>query len=309
MELSLLEDFLSLTRCAHFSRAAESRHMSQPAFSRRVRMLEEWVGTPLFDRARQPVTLTEAGLRLLPVARKILVDLDQGREECREAGHLTSATLHFAATHSLSLSFFPHWLRTLETAGPFAELRLTSDSFQACEQLMVQGQAQFLLCHRSVGGAPGRLDEERFLSVRLDGDVLAPLTAAGPDGVRRFTLPGSLGPAVPLLAYSPESALGRIISASDRHPVQSQWLEPVFTSHLAGVLKAMALEGRGVAWLPLSLTAEELRAGTLVRAGDPSWDLAMDIRLFRARPVLSTTAERFWAHLTGSAGSTPVPAR
>jgi DNA-binding transcriptional LysR family regulator len=50
MNLIWLEDFLALAATGNFSRAAEDRHSSQPAFSRRIRALEEWVGVDLFDR-------------------------------------------------------------------------------------------------------------------------------------------------------------------------------------------------------------------------------------------------------------------
>ena len=61
MELSWLEDFLTLSVTGNFSRAAETRHVSQPAFSRRIRNLEYWVGTPLVDRSVFPIALTPAG--------------------------------------------------------------------------------------------------------------------------------------------------------------------------------------------------------------------------------------------------------
>jgi DNA-binding transcriptional LysR family regulator len=301
VELSWLEDFLILAQCGHFSRAAELRHMTQPAFSRRIRTLEAWVGAPLFDRS-QPVTLTEAGRRFLPAARETLFRLDQVREECLEAVHSASAALHFAATHSLSLTFFPGWLRAMESSGPLGTIRLTSDSLQACEQIMVQGQAQFLLCHHRAG-TPGRLDPDHWLSAQVGADVLAPLAA--PDhGHPRFSLPGDPDHPVPLLAYSPESGLGRIIAAAGT-PFQSACLDPVFTSHLAAVLRSMALEGRGVAWLPMSLVAGDLRDGTLVRAGAAAWDLDVDILLYRPRAPLAPAAERFWSQLGGDVHDHP----
>ncbi|WP_141291090.1 LysR family transcriptional regulator, partial [Ideonella azotifigens] len=61
MNFLWLEDFLALSASGNFSRAAEERHMTQPAFSRRVRALEEWLGVVLFDRSTQPATLTETG--------------------------------------------------------------------------------------------------------------------------------------------------------------------------------------------------------------------------------------------------------
>ena len=50
MEFTWIEDFIALSACESFSRAAEMRGVTQPAFGRRVRALEEWIGGPLFDR-------------------------------------------------------------------------------------------------------------------------------------------------------------------------------------------------------------------------------------------------------------------
>ncbi|PXW63626.1 regulatory helix-turn-helix LysR family protein [Methylobacterium sp. B4] len=55
MDLDWLTDFLALAELKTFSRAAEARNVTQPAFSRRIRALEVWVGTPLFVRAPQGV--------------------------------------------------------------------------------------------------------------------------------------------------------------------------------------------------------------------------------------------------------------
>ncbi|MDP3249260.1 MAG: LysR substrate-binding domain-containing protein, partial [Polaromonas sp.] len=76
--------------------------------------------------------------------------------------------------------------------------------------------------------------------------------------------------------------------------------EPVFTAHLASVLKTMALDGRGVAWLPLSLIAEDLVAGRLVAAGGPEWAIELDIRLFRSNTALPPAAENFWRRVAAS---------
>jgi DNA-binding transcriptional LysR family regulator len=60
-------------------------------------------------------------------------------------------------------------------------------------------------------------------------------------------------------------------------------------------LKAMALAGRGVAWLPKSLIQDELRSGELVPAGDPSWSLLTEIRLYRQAGRSRPAVERFWS--------------
>ncbi|NPD70301.1 LysR family transcriptional regulator (plasmid) [Lichenicola cladoniae] len=50
MDHGWLEDFLAAADCLHFARAAERRHMTQSAMSRRIQSLETWVGVSLFSR-------------------------------------------------------------------------------------------------------------------------------------------------------------------------------------------------------------------------------------------------------------------
>lgn len=295
MELSWLEDFLALANCANFSRAAELRNMTQPALSRRIRALEDWVGVALFDRTHQPVALTEAGRVFRPSADEALRRLFQSREECREADGQVGATLRFAATHSLSLTFFPTWLRSLEERGPFGAVRLISDSLQACEQVMLQGQAQFLLCHCHPA-VPGRLGADLFQSRRVGRDRMLPVSAPL-NGVPRFALEPAAAAPIPCLSYNAESGLGRIVAAAPAVIQARSLLEPVFTSHLAAVLRALALEGRGVAWLPHSVIEQDLRRGALVRAAGEAWDIEMDIRLFRSLARQTQAAEQFWLRL------------
>ncbi|MDQ2103225.1 LysR family transcriptional regulator [Azospirillum isscasi] len=296
MELSWLEDFLALAECGNFSRAAEGRNLTQPAFSRRIRALEDWTGTPLFDRTTQPVGLTEAGRRFRPFADETLRRLLQGREEARLAGGAAATALRFAATHALSLTFFPNWLRTLEGRARLGAIHLLSDSMQACEQVMMQGQAQFLLCHAHAA-APSRLEGGAFRSVAVGSDRLVPVSAPDGTGAPRHPLSGD-GSALPHLAYSPESGMGRIVTAARGGFPGPVALETVFTSHLAAVLRTLARDGRGAAWLPESLIAEDLAQGTLLRAGGSAWEIAVEVRLYRPRARQSPAAEAFWALAT-----------
>ena len=64
METKWLEDFVSLAETHSFSRSAQLRHVTQPAFSRRIQSLEAWAGTDLVDRSSYPTRLTPAGQTL-----------------------------------------------------------------------------------------------------------------------------------------------------------------------------------------------------------------------------------------------------
>ncbi len=69
MEIRWLQDFLTVAELGNFTRAAEERHASQAAFSRRIQSLESWLGVTLIDRSVFPTRLTVEGERFKEQAR------------------------------------------------------------------------------------------------------------------------------------------------------------------------------------------------------------------------------------------------
>lgn len=303
LDLDWLEDFLALAEAGNFSRAAKARAIAQPAFSRHIRSLEEWVGVDLFDRSAHPTTLTAAGQRFQPLLEKVLAGLQDARAKARAAHDLDAASLSFAATHVLSLTFFPRWLAGVESCLSMGPIQTISDSSYACEDLMLQRRVQFVLCHGHAG-APGRLDEAQYPVRRLSEDVLVPVSAADAGGAPLHALGAGKVPAV--LAYSEASGLGRIMRAIQDSEFGKDFaasLSVVFTAHHAALLRTMALEGRGLAWLPMSLVADDLRGGALVDAGSGAWRVPVDIRLYRQQALMAPVAEALWALVSEGAAS------
>lgn len=302
MEIGWLEDFLAVVDQGGFSRAAEARHVTQSALSRRIQALEEWVGAPLLNRTTHKVFLSPAGEAFRLTAEETLRRLETGRLEARAHADADSEQLQFASTNALALTFFPDWLRKVEASLPFVPgIQLVANHMEACERLMLQGRAQFLLGHHhpAVGTS---LTPKQFLSQRVGDDVLIPVAAPAhvdkPDAGARFELPGAEASPIPYLSYRAELGMGRIVAAVRGHSPIKAWLKPTFNSHLAKLLVTMALDGRGMAWLPESLIRENLAAGSLVRAGDGDWDIPIEIHVFRTRARLSQAAELFWTTVT-----------
>lgn len=303
MELDWLEDFLALVEHQHFGRAAEARNVSQPAFSRRIRLLEAWLGAPLFNRDTHRVAMTPAGEQWRPTAEDLLRRLYLSREQTRAIAEGATTTLRFASTHALSITFFPRWLETIEAEQPLGStVSLVTDNMAGCERMMLQGQAQFLLCHHHPS-TPVSFKPNYFVSVDLGSDTLVPVSAPARDDPERprFPLPGDLDAQVPYLAFSEVSGMGRILASTHALEGPSVWLAPTFTAHVATVLAEMARAGRGVAWMPMSLIARDLELGVLVRAGDRRWDIPIDIRLYRPRARQTAAAEAFWTLLKARA--------
>ena len=283
MEIDWLKDFLALEEHRSFSRAADARNVSQPAFSRRIRALEDWIGAPLFRRGAQGADLTLAGAHFKPLAGDMLQAIEQARRDTRAVGERDTASLSIAATHALSFTFFPGWIRTHADFQELGSVNLVSDSMAACERIMLAGEVHFLLCHCH-DSMPNNLNTDRFENIVVGGDTLVPLCA--PKGEKGR-----------LLSYSPASALGRILDAVAPVKAATSALETAFTSHLAATLLTMAREGHGVAWLPRTLAEDDLRDGRLVRAGDEDLDVPMEIRLFRAPDCRNKAAGALWARL------------
>lgn len=295
MNFTWLEDFLALAATGNFSRAAQDRHVTQPAFSRRVRALEEWLGVDLFDRSGQPARLTPAGVWFEDMARELLARVDRLPGEARRVAQEDVTTLRFASTHALSFTFLPAWLRGLESRTPVGPVQLVSDVLPRCEALLQQRKVHFVLAHGHAA-VPGPLDTSASPFAVVGTDSLLPVSA--PDSTGQPLHPLDRGSAVPLLAYSAESGLGRILAAVHGDALGRVPGQAVFTAHLASVLKTMALDGRGVAWLPAMLISDALAAGQLVEAGTPRWRVDLEVRLLRDPQPLAQAAERFWLAAT-----------
>ena len=303
LDVEWLQDFVALAESGNFSRAAEARAIAQPAFSRHIRSLEEWVGVDLIDRGAHPVELTGAGRRFLPLVQDILGSLEAARIKARLAQDQAAASLRFAVTHALSITFFPRWLGALEARVRPGPVQTLSDHSRACEDLMAQRRVQFVLCYGHAD-VPGRLDEGRYPVVKLGDDALLPVVAPDAAGAPLFEV--ERGALLPILDYSDASGLGRILRArlralfaeplrDDARPARSI----VFTAHNAFLLKTMVQTGRGVAWLPESLVADELANGRLLRAGGDAWRVPIEVRLYRQQAEMTPTAEALWRVVGG----------
>ncbi|MFE9664103.1 MULTISPECIES: LysR family transcriptional regulator [unclassified Streptomyces] len=122
MQLQQLRYFVTVAETRHFTRAAELVHVAQPSLSQQVRALERELGADLFLRARGNITLTDAGEALLPLARRILADVDTARLEVQELAQLRRGRVRLGATPSLCTGLLPEVLRTFRDRYPGIQL-------------------------------------------------------------------------------------------------------------------------------------------------------------------------------------------
>ncbi len=124
MQLQQLAYFVAVAEVRHFTRAAETLRVAQPSLSKQIRTLEEDLGAPLFSRARGNITLTPAGEALLPLARRILADVETARREVQDLAGLRRGRVRLGATPSLFAGLLADALAVFRRRYPGIELHV-----------------------------------------------------------------------------------------------------------------------------------------------------------------------------------------
>ncbi len=313
METKWLEDFVSLAETRSFSRSAQLRHVTQPAFSRRIQALEAWAGTDLVDRSSYPTRLTPAGETLHGQAMEMLQALQSTRAMLR--GHSTAGhdVIEFALPHTLAFTFFPSWVSGLrQQFGPIKS-RLIALNVHDAVMRLVEGGCDLLIAYHH-DALPLQLDAARFEMVTLGQEVLAPYCKPDASGEPMFRLPGRAGQPLPYLGYASGAYLGRMADIILKQSGEPIHLERVYETDMAEGLRAMALEGHGVAFLPYSAVKKDVRAHRLVNAAPAELtglQMTMDVRAYRERPggqsARRGAAQALWEFLARSAAGGQVP--
>ena len=296
METKWLEDFVSLAETRSFSRSAQLRHITQPAFSRRIQALEAWAGIDLVDRSSYPTRLTPAGETFHSQALEVLGSLQATRNMMHShqvAGH---DMIEFAVPHSLAFTFFPHWVMDLRKRFGAMKTRLITLNVHDAVMQLTEGSCDLLIAYHHTS-QPLQLNPDRYEMMSLGQETLMAFAKADGAGQPMFRLPantvptGSANPKgakVPFLSYASGAYLGRLVEVITKQSPAPLNLEPIYETDMAEGLKAMALEGHGLAFLPVSSVKKELKSKRLVRASPPGQhELTMEVRIYRELPAMA----------------------
>lgn len=299
MEIRWLEDFMALARTRHFSRAAEQQHVSQPTFSRRIKLLEEAMGTTLINRQTLPLSLTPAGKLFLELCERVTRDVRDTRERIAALEAEASARISVGSTQGLFSHFYREWARQADLEDRL-QLNLESINWVGKQFLdaLENGECDLVLCYWH-GDLPWgeRLTPERFDWLVLAREHLVPVSIADDQGHPRFPLPGSPEQPVPLIAYHRLGFLGPAVQAHLTRLGDAVNLLPLNENTQSASIKDLVKQGFGMGWLPQRMTERSERFGRLVRAGDERWDVLLEIRLVRLRESRSDELLTLWKQL------------
>lgn len=145
MQFQQLEYFLAVAEARHFTRAAEVSRIAQPSLSRQIRNLEEELGASLFSRARGNITLTPAGEALLPLAQRIVADMETARHEVQQLAGMRRGRLRLGATPSLCAGLLSEVLSGFHDRFPGIELQVDESGSRDLIRALGHGELDLAL--------------------------------------------------------------------------------------------------------------------------------------------------------------------
>ncbi|MGK5556065.1 LysR family transcriptional regulator [Actinomadura kijaniata] len=154
MQLQQLAYFVAVAEVRHFTQAAEALHVAQPSLSKQIRALEAELGASLFSRARGNITLTPAGEALLPLAKRILADVDTARLEVQELAGLRRGRVRLGATPSLCAGLLGDVLRRFHDAYPGIQIIVEEGGSRDLVRELTRGSLDLALVILPLHGDP-----------------------------------------------------------------------------------------------------------------------------------------------------------
>jgi len=299
MEIDQLETFIAVATFGGFHRAAETLRLSQPAVSARIKALEESLGSTLFARSRNTLTLSDAGRILRPFAEQLLKTASQARQAVHELKPASGGPLQIAAALSISVYFLPDVLKRFQRAHPKVIIAIRPGHSKEVLEMVLNEEAEIGLA-RSL-----QHPMIETISLRDDPLLLVAHPVQGPTRARHARLEQVA--AWPLIFYERGSSDWTLTHSLFRRA----GLVPniAFEVDTIETAKRMVERDLGSAFLPQLAVGREIRAGKLLAIklldAEPL-GRSLDVIHPRHRP-LRGQAQAFLRALKEVADANPAP--
>jgi DNA-binding transcriptional LysR family regulator len=277
MDLRWIDDVLVLLEERNMTRAAERRNITQPAFSRRIRSFEDWLGAPILDRRSNSVgissALSENEAELRALASR-LVELRTKIVHFKPS----NTTVAIAAQHAPVHSMFPDMALRAQTAFPGLNFRLRAGNLNDCVTLFLRGDTSMLLCYEAVDTEP--LAFGPSIRRALWGkDFLVPVVG----GALRYAVntSGHVPENTPAIVYPDTSYFGAVLARAGRAFGTAAFSSNPFcqTAFSSGVHE-MVWKGLGLGWLPFSMVYRQLESGDMLSLANSLGKVELDVAVY-----------------------------
>lgn len=289
MEAKWLEDFIALADTQSFTAAAERVHCSQSALSRRIRSLEEWVGSELIDRDAYPLRLTGAGQRFYTVAIGLRGSLEAARQIARRDASSPAEPLRVQVLPDLHPSIAARLLTPemgVPGMGAPVEQRTQIHAAPLDQSLasLAEGSADLLLLHQHAR-LPMVMDPLRFESVAIELDSFSLYCS------RSLRRPGTGGEAtLPFISHAPACYLAQVEALLLSSPREQARVRVVCEADTPAAVLAMVRAGIGIGFVPGSWLGADAAEQDIAPLGPP-WEATLQVCAVRATRTSRRTSD------------------
>lgn len=290
MEISQLEAFVAVAKFCSFSKASDSLHLSQPAISRRIALLEHSLKASLFERTPSGILLSDAGKLFLPYARRVMSSIHDGREALKTNEETETGTINIALVGTLANTALSHKLKTFKQRHPRVVIKLQTALSHEVTELVTAGEAHIGLRYFSVQSkeiTSHPLSQERMITVCSADSKLLDADQFQLNMLREYTFL--------CFAKSRKKTANSFYQLTQKLLIQADLdhIELMAVDSLSAQ-KRLAEADFGVALLPLSSIEEELKLGSLKVLEHPLLETNIDINLIHRKSLyMSRVLENF----------------
>ena len=294
MRTDWLEDLVALLDSGGVADAAGLRNVTQPAFSRRIKVLEEVLGIEVIDRSVKPSGPSRILRSREAELRKLANELRQLLSDMRQEQSTGIRQLVIASQHAITTSMGTQIINSVAEPS-HTHIRLRSGNRDECETMLIRRQAAISLTYRITAEPVPRLAS--FLEEAVIGaETLIPVcsTAHVRDLMWRFHN-GSLR----IIGYPADVFLGAALA---RHVLPAlagkSQISVITETGLSTAALQLAQSGLGVAWVPSALAAPALSRDELVDLREELGGIEMELVAHRWATTSNPATLAAWDRLT-----------
>lgn len=291
MDIKWIKDFLYLVETKNFSLAAEKRCVTQSAYSRRIRALENWMGVELFDRRSIPIKMTEQGQKFLPYAQNVLAEINQIQEKFRPHANPDKNEIKIITQHSLMLHFLPDFFMNFDFKNTKMNVTSNLNSFESYFEDITTGASDLFISYE-VADLHTRLNAVPHIkSIIVGSENMIPIISAD----FKDEYDWKKCETIPHLNLNSRAFITSIVR--DKLIQHHEKLNTVYEANLSESLLQMAKQGKGVAWLPYSVCKNELESGTIITLDGPDLIVPANIVAYVNSRNANAVTRKLWQHM------------
>ncbi|USD42416.1 LysR family transcriptional regulator [Vibrio sp. SCSIO 43135] len=169
MDIRQLKHFVAVAEHGHFTMAAKSLNIAQPALSISIKKFEQQLGVQLFKRCERHIELTSEGEVLYPHAKRILQQIDDAKLAMDELIGLEKGEVRLGAPSMMGSYFFPEILMAFKTHYPNLKLTLIDAGTQSIRKMLLAGELDIgVIVDQDI---PDDLEVDHLVDVEMVGVV------------------------------------------------------------------------------------------------------------------------------------------